>query len=218
MNPLLDIHTHHAPTVPGQAIENVRFPAAFNPEPGRYYSIGIHPWDVNQFDVPQVDWNLFLECASHPQVIAIGECGMDKCVHTDLLLRQECMFSRQIKVAQTVQKPILLHNVRSSGVLRLCREYSDSHLPWIEHGFRGNAAAARRAVDYHFDLSFGPRYNEEAIRAVPLDRLLLETDDSGKSIFDVFHQVASTLGISVEKLNAAVQENIQRVFFSHKEL
>lgn len=218
MESLLDIHTHRAPEMPGLAIENVRFPAPFEPKPGRYYSLGIHPWDVDKFSETQVDWDLFREWAEHPQVIAIGEGGMDKCVHSALLLRQEQIFTRQTLIAESVNKPILLHNVRSTGIMRLCKEYSGSCLPWIQHGFRGNASAVSRAIDNGFHLSFGPRYNEDALKAMPLEHLFLETDDSETGIHEVYRRVAETLAMPIGKLTAVVQENIQRVFFRHEEL
>lgn len=214
----LDIHTHRAPEVPSQAIVNVRFPEPFHPEPGRYYSVGIHPWDVHLFDENQVDWNLFAELVAHPQVLAVGECGMDKKVSKDLLLRQERIFSRQLRVAQDLQKPIVIHNVRASGILRLCKQYSNSLIPWIQHGFRGNESAVSRAWDCRFMVSFGPVYNEEALLSVPMDRLFLETDDSGVDIHEVYRRAAATLGVPVEKLTERVQQNIQRVFFKQQEL
>lgn len=214
----LDIHTHRTPKVPSQAIVNIRFPEPFHPVPGGYYSVGIHPWDVHLFDETQIDWKLFAQWASHPQVLAIGECGMDKKVHKDLLLRQERIFSRQVLIALEVKKPIIVHNVRAAGCLRLCKEYSNFHLPWIQHGFRGGQAVASRTVDHGFILSFGPRYDEEALRFVPLNELLLETDDSDVDIHEVYRRAAETRCIPVEELTAQVQQNIQRMFFTQQEL
>lgn len=214
----LDIHTHRTPEVPSQAIVNIRFPEPFHPEPGGYYSLGIHPWDVHLFDETQVDWKLFTELAAHPQVLAIGECGMDKKVNREFMPRQERIFSRQVLIAMELHKPIIVHNVRSAGILRLCKEFSNFRSAWIQHGFRGNEVAASRARDYRFILSFGSRYNEEALRSVPLDELLLETDDSGADIHEVYRCAAETLGMPVEELTARVQQNIQRMFFTRQEL
>lgn len=214
----LDIHTHRTPEMPSQAIVNIRFPELFHPEPGGYYSLGIHPWDVHLFDETQVDWKLFAKLAALPQVLAIGECGMDKKVNRELMLRQERIFSRQVLIARELHKPIIVHNVRSSGILRLCKEYSNFRPAWIQHGFRGNQAEASRAWDHRFILSFGPRYHEEALRFVPLDELLLETDDSGVDIHEVYRRAAETLGMPVEELTARVQQNIQRMFFTQQEL
>lgn len=209
----LDIHTHRAPAVPSQAIVNVRFPEPFCPEPGGYYSLGIHPWDVHLIDERKLDWKLFNEQAVHPQVVAIGECGIDKKVNLDLLPRQDRIFSEQLRVANRLQKPIIVHNVRSSGLLRFCKYYSSPCSIWVQHGFRGDMKAAIQAWSYGFILSFGPQYNEEALRFVPLDCLLLETDDSGADIHEVYRRAAATLEMPVEELIDRMQQNIQRIFF-----
>lgn len=214
----LDIHTHRAPEVPSQAIVNVRYPEPFHPEPGRYYSVGIHPWDVHLFDENLIDWDSFAELAAHPQVLAIGECGIDKKVNKDLLDRQEHIFRRQLWTARDLQKPLIIHNVRASSILRLSKEYSNTRIPWIQHGFRGNKAGVDQAWSHRFILSFGPQYDEEALLSVPLNRLFLETDDSGVDIHEVYRRVAATLGIPVEELTKQIQQNIQRVFFKQQEL
>ena len=84
---LLDIHSHHLSEDPFRAILNIRFPKdKFFPEAGRFYSVGVHPWEVTLEN--RIDWTLFEELAGHPQVLAIGECGMDKHVYPELLMAQ----------------------------------------------------------------------------------------------------------------------------------
>ena len=68
---LLDIHSHHLSEDPFRAILNIRFPKdKFFPEAGRFYSVGVHPWEVTLEN--RIDWTLFEELAGHPQVLAIG--------------------------------------------------------------------------------------------------------------------------------------------------
>ena len=103
---LLDIHSHHLSEDPFRAILNIRFPKdKFFPEAGRFYSVGVHPWEVTLEN--RIDWTLFEELAGHPQVLAIGECGMDKHVYPELLMAQERIFSRQLAVAEKLGKPVL---------------------------------------------------------------------------------------------------------------
>lgn len=215
----LDAHTHHLLEVPSLAIVNIRFPQeAFEPVTDGYYSVGIHPWDVHLQDETHLDWKRFTALAAHPQVLAIGECGMDKLVNGDMMLRQERIFSRQVDIAQELGKPLMIHNVRSSAAIWLCKEHSNCCQNWVLHGFRRGGIEAIRALDHGFMLSFGPIYNEEALRCVPLDKLLLETDDSGVDILEVYRRVALMRGISVGELTWQVQQNIQRVFFTREEL
>ena len=68
---LLDIHSHHLSEDPFRAILNIRFPKdKFFPEAGRFYSVGVHPWEVTLEN--RIDWTLFEELAGHPQVLAMA--------------------------------------------------------------------------------------------------------------------------------------------------
>lgn len=210
---LLDIHSHHVPGKDFRAIRNIRFlKEEFSPEPGQYYSIGVHPWEVGLEE--QIDWDLFEKLAGHPQVLAIGECGIDRHVHVELLQAQERIFLQQLAVAEKQGKPVLIHNVKSTGMIETIKKQFVSTIPWIQHGFRGKPELALEMLRSGFYLSFGVRYNEESLRAVPLDRMFLETDDSETDIREVYEKAARTLGISVEKLTGQVQRTIKKVFFN----
>ena len=196
---LLDIHSHHLSEDPFRAILNIRFPKdKFFPEAGRFYSVGVHPWEVTWEN--RIDWTLFEELAGHPQGLAIGECGMD--------------FSRQLAVAEKLGKPVLIHNVKSTGIIGLLKKNASGHIPWIQHGFRGKPELALEMLRSGFYLSLGIRYNEDSLRVIPLDRLFLETDDSETDICQVYERAARTLGISVIKLTEQIQHNIKKVFFN----
>ena len=174
---LLDIHSHHLSEDPFRAILNIRFPKdKFFPEAGRFYSVGVHPWEVTLEN--RIDWTLFEELAGHPQVLAIGECGMDKHVYPEKL-----------------GKPVLIHNVKSTGIIGLLKKNASGHIPWIQHGFRGKPELALEMLRSGFYLSLGIRYNEDSLRVIPLDRLFLETDDSETDICQVYERAARTLGI-----------------------
>lgn len=152
---LLDIHTHHLAESTFSAIKNIRFlNEEFSPEPGRYYSIGIHPWDVELED--EIDWGLFEELAMHPQVLAVGECGIDKLVHKELLPAQECIFLRQLGIAERLLKPVLIHNVKSTEIISLMKGRSPGLIPWILHGFRGKEPLALQLIRHGFYLSSVP--------------------------------------------------------------
>ena len=210
---LLDIHSHHLSEDPFRAILNIRFPKdKFFPEAGRFYSVGVHPWEVTLEN--RIDWTLFEELAGHPQVPAIGECGMDKHVYPELLMAQERIFSRQLAVAEKLGKPVLIHNVKSTGIIGLLKKNTSGHIPWIQHGFRGKPELALEMLRSGFYLSLGIRYNEDSLRVIPLDRLFLETDDSETDICQVYERAARTLGISVIKLTEQIQHNIKKVFFN----
>ncbi|WP_291544332.1 TatD family hydrolase [Bacteroides sp.] len=213
-----DIHSHHLSTPASRAIVNIRFPEPFSFEQGRYYSIGIHPWDVCLFKDATPDWDSFKNLAAHPQVLAIGECGLDKLVHPEWLQRQEELFATQVHIAESLHKPLLIHNVRSSDVLQRMLRAGTSTLPWILHGFRGNASLANQWIALGGYLSFGARYNEEAVCQTPLNRLFLETDDGQLTIEEIYKRIATVRQMSLDELIVQVQQNIREVFFNRQQL
>ena len=94
---ILDIHTHRMPVELGQAIQNCQ-PAEFDPLAGAYYSVGIHPWYLTRENLDR-QWEMLLAAIQCPQVLAIGEAGLDKLVRTDYMLQQE-VFEKQAMLAR----------------------------------------------------------------------------------------------------------------------
>lgn len=211
---LLNIHTHHCPTIPAQAIVNLCFPQAkFAPQTDALYSIGIHPWDVTSDTVP--NWDYFGMLAAHPQVVAIGECGIDRLVNSKFLKTQERIFIHQQEIAEALGKPLIIHDVRGAELLRSIKLMHPSPVSWIIHGFRGNAEKAMRYTDQGFFLSFGEKYNEASLRITPPKQIFIETDTSMIDIQRLYQRAAAVRGTSCEEFTAQVQQNMQRVFFSN---
>ncbi len=73
-------------------------------------SAGIHPWyvDLNE----EAQWEALVKYAEKPQVIAIGECGLDKLCATEWN-RQLHLFEKQIVLANELKKPLIIHCVRA---------------------------------------------------------------------------------------------------------
>ena len=84
-----DIHTHCQPEVPGEAIVNC-FPETFVPQLEGWYSVGIHPWYITSSTVSLAEKKRCLEeLLYHPQVLAMGEAGLDKLADASLPLQRE---------------------------------------------------------------------------------------------------------------------------------
>jgi TatD DNase family protein len=62
-------------------------------------------------------------------------------------------------------------------------------------------------------LSFGSKFQPEAVRAVPLHRLFIETDEAEESIDEIGLRIAGIKGISPEELVGAIHKNVREVFF-----
>lgn len=205
---ILDIHTHHLPAVPGQAIVNVA-PDAFAPQQGQYYSVGFHPWYLSADG--SEDWAAFTEIVNHPQILAVGEAGLDKVTDTPFTL-QEQAFQRQITLAKEICKPLIIHCVRSYNEVIELKKSMKPDTPWVIHGFRGKKELAGQLTDHGIYLSYGFHYNEEALRATPPEMFFLETDENTTDIHQLYQQVADHLSLSIADLNRQIQQNINIVF------
>lgn len=208
---LLDIHTHRQSLQPLQAIHNC-FPEAFSPREGTSYSVGLHPWHLSRERL-ESQWECLQAAVRHPQVLAIGEAGLDRLAETPFPLQQEA-FERQIALAEQVRLPLIIHAVRTAAEVIALKKKHQPRNAWIIHGFRGKREQALQYIRQGIHLSFGEHYQEEALRSVPLDRLFLETDESVVDIRLLYERAAKVLRMPAEELIGQVQRNINSVFSS----
>lgn len=152
-------------------------------------------------------------------VSAVGESGLDKVCSTPYELQLE-VFREEVSLSEELQKPLILHCVRAiDDVLRIHKELRPRQ-PWIWHGYRGSAQQINQLLKTKGDnemgtfyFSFGYRFNEEALKTCPLDRLLLETDDDTQHpIADLYEQVATLRGITTDELVRQMHENFHTLF------
>lgn len=210
----LDIHTHHRPLPAGSAVLNC-FAGEFRPEAGGWYSVGIHPWRLGQSPWQEEAFRTrFQEAAAHLQVVAVGEAGIDRLADAPLGLQLEAL-RYQAAVAEAVRKPLVLHLVKAAAELLALKRELRPTVPWVIHGFRGKAQLADTYLKHGFFLSFGEKYQEEALRRVPLERLFIETDESTVPVARLYERAAGVRGLSADELLEAVSCNVCRVFFVH---
>ncbi|MCI1647341.1 MAG: TatD family hydrolase [Bacteroides sp.] len=209
----VDIHTHHQFGLPGEAIIS-NPPEDFTPQKLCWYSIGIHPWEIrnNPIPYPTMKWKTFEKQSRHPQVLAIGEAGLDKRIGTPLPLQKQ-LFIRQALLAEELCKPLIIHAVKAANELWMLKEQIKPSNPWIIHGFRGNAILAEQYIHHGFYLSFGEYYHQEALCFTPANRLFLETDESSIPITTFYERAAILRGMSTDTLLRIIRENIEKVFF-----
>lgn len=199
---MLDIHTHNLSA--NNAIINLyeNFDALENQ---KLYSIGLHPWYVKD---NESIWQAFLKSSGHKNVVAIGECGLDKLANTDWQLQTK-MFTHQITLANQLQKPLIIHCVKAwSECLFLLKKAT---VPVLFHGFNNAEQIAQSIVDRGFYLSFGKSLQKESIikvlKTIPINKVFFETDDSSLSISEIYKMAASVLNIELNTLILQIQKN-----------
>ncbi|MGR6086612.1 MAG: TatD family hydrolase [Arcticibacter sp.] len=179
-----------------------------------FFSIGLHPWYLNEETIFQ-DFEVLKFASSKPNVVAIGECGLDKVCKTDWALQENC-FRMQIDLAEQVQKPLIIHCVKAyPEVLGMIKKQRNM-VPVVFHGFNKNNEIALEILNHGYHLSFGKHlFNEntaQVFTTVPLDRLFLETDASDIPIAAIYEQACSILDVSIEKLQTQIEANTIEVF------
>lgn len=153
--------------------------------PGVAPFIGLHPWYVSQ---AAPDWARRLEArlAAAPGV-GVGEAGLDKARRgrgMAKLPEQEAALAVQVELARALGRPLALHGVRAWGrILELLRPHGHHAAGYVLHSFSGPAELVGPLADLGAYFSFSGTVTRSkasrthgAARAVPSERLLVETD------------------------------------------
>lgn len=180
--PRPDIHCHdhvrHATAIinigPGEQIV-----------PDRFYSVAIHPWDAHS--ATTADLEKLDSTARHPQVILIGETGLDA-LRGDINAQMR-LIKHHISLSESLRKPLLLHVVKQFQQIIALRKLIKPSQPWIIHGFRGKPQQAQELIAHGFYISLGEKFNQESAAIIPNDRLLFESDTSPLSIYEIIDRV-----------------------------
>ena len=149
--------------------------------------------------------------------LAIGECGLDKLSKVDFELQEE-VFIEQIKIANHIQKPLIVHCVKAFNELINCLNLNDNTVPVIVHGFNNNENIARILVNQGVYFSFGKAllgYESNAAKAIKnvgRKNFFLETDDADISIKYIYKKASELLGIDEEIIKQQLQGNFEKVF------
>ena len=144
-------------------------------------SVGVHP---NTQGEPELEVETLADLADDPEVVAIGETGLDYYRSQGDLEWQRQRFRRHIRAAKEIGKPLIIHSREARGeTVRILAEEKAETVGGVMHCFVDDLDTAQRAMDLDFYISFSgivtfknaPELREVA-RQVPLERLLVETD------------------------------------------
>ena len=213
----IDIHTHKIKSC-DNLIQIVNLDLnRLCPEQG-FYSYGIHPWILDDADFQEEKALQTLgENLKLSQVIALGEAGLDK-MHKASFEKQIVLFERQIELSETIQKPMILHDVRSHNEIIALRKKHRAQQPWILHGFSGMEQDVRQLVGQRIYLSVGERLLHperkiyKSFKFIDLDYLFLETDMAEIGVEKVYEAAANLLEMDLSVLQTRIFANFARLF------
>lgn len=181
--------------------------------PGNY-SIGLHPWYLKKETVA-ADIKELQKWSVQPNVLAIGECGLDRVCSTDFLLQKD-IFLKQVEWANELQKPLIIHCVKAhEDVLQLLSKHQNK-VPVIFHGFNKTKELALKIICKGYYVSLGKDLQHQRLRevitALSPEKIFLETDDSETGIEKIYTLAADALQISQDSLSLQLQKNAAAVF------
>jgi len=202
-----------------------------NRHPNAYLAFGLHPWHVSG---RSAQWFQLLEelLTRYPQA-SVGEIGIDHAIENRNDAEQERVFLAQLEMARKFDRPVTIHCRRAWGrLIELLDVFGELPRGMLIHCFGGSAEVAQELVKRGAYLSFSgsiTRPNAKragsAIRAVPNDRILIETDapdilphnlDAGynepANLRHVLAKAAELRGISEETLAELTFRNAERFF------
>ena len=210
MKGYLNIHTHISKH-PDTEILSLS-PAMLLENHGAIHaSVGIHPWNLTEENA-ECHWEDLLKATEDKRVVAIGECGIDKLKGPSLDL-QMALFKKEALLAESRSIPLVIHCVKAFNELILLKKEIKPLQPWIIHGFRGKLSLATDCIRHGFYLSIGAYFQEDALKAIPTDRLFIETDESDKPIEDIYQNIAQVRRMELEELRECINKNAREVFF-----
>lgn len=200
-------------------------------DPDIYAVVGWHP--VDAVDCTEEDLKWIEELAAHEKVVGIGETGLDYYWDKSPKEVQQEIFRKQIRLAQRVDLPLIIHNRDATGdVMRILKE-EEAHLTGgIMHCFGGSVETARESIDMNFMISLGgpvtfknAKTPKEVAAEIDIAHLLIETDapylaphpyrgkrNEPSYVPLVAEEIARLKGLTVEEVARVTTENAEKFF------
>ncbi|MDP2735719.1 MAG: TatD family hydrolase [bacterium] len=199
------------------------------------------PWETFETKGEEFSLEKYRELAGHKKTVAIGECGLDyyyepkgKEKREAQRVQQKGVLAQQVKLAQEFGLPVILHCRKAHEDLIDFLSPHQGKVRGVVHCYTGDVQQAERF--YNLGLSFGfnglilkkvpalPR-PEDIISAIPLERIVLETDspylvppeaghERNEPLFVTYvaEEIARIKKIPVEDVALATTENARRLF------
>ena len=193
-----------------------------------FATVGVHPHDVE--DTPNDYLNQLKDLASHSKVVAMGEMGLDYFRDFSPRNVQKEVFLSQLALAQELDLPVVIHNRDADeDILKILEEVRFKRS--VLHCFSSDTEMARRAVSlgcllsFTGNVTFGKNHTEAVLSAIPMDRIMLETDcpfmtpvpNRGKlnepaNILHIAQRIAKVKRIDVSEVAESTTSRAQNFF------
>lgn len=197
-----------------------------------FAAVGIHPNDAAEAGVE--DWSMIESLARNPQVVAIGETGLDRYWDRTPFPVQQDYFDRHLDLAEVLDLPVVIHSrdCQADVIAQISRRAAS--VRGIQHSFTGTWDEAQALLELGLHISFAGMITfenkaldplREVAARIPLHRLLVETDSPYLSPHPfrgkrnepsrtaiTAASIAKIRGTSLEDIASATTENARRLF------
>jgi len=197
---------------------------------GIYAVVGVHPHNAKTVNAST--FGSLRELAQDQKVVAIGEIGLDYYRDLSPRARQKEAFEQQIRLANELQLPIVVHDREAhADVLEVLRRF-DKNAKGILHCFSGDLSMAEEVIEMGYVISIaGPvtypnaRRLHELVQHLPDESIVLETDcpflppqskrgERNEPLFvlETAHKVAELKGMQLDELVELTSRNARGIF------
>ncbi len=197
-----------------------------------YGAAGIHPSDIQDLTEENFAW--LREQTRRPKVVAVGEIGLDYYwdKEPDVQERQRYWFCRQLQMAREEHLPVIIHSREAAEDTLEIMKKEAAGMSGVIHCFSYSRELAEEYVKMGFYIGIGgvltfknARKLKETAAAIPLDRIVIETDcpylapepfrgkrNSSLYLPYVIEALARIRDLSPKEVEAAVYENTLKLY------
>lgn len=195
-----------------------------------YATVGIHPHEL--YDMSSQTIAELRRLSAHKKVVAIGEIGLDYYYDTHPRELQQFWFRQQLRLAEEVQKPVVIHS-RDASQETFDIIKSSSVRQGVIHCYSGAWQMAMDYVDMGFYIGVGgvvtfsnAKKLVEVVEHVPLEKILIETDspylapnpnrgkrNDSRNLEYIVNKIAEIKNLSLENVAKVTQDNAKSLFF-----
>lgn len=194
-----------------------------------YAAVGSHPDDADHVNGKLLDQ--YRRLAQHKKVVAIGEIGLD--YYYDDVPREIQLnaFEEQMELAESLNLPVIVH-MRDATEDALAVVARHPNVKGVFHCFSGSVETAQWLVAHGWYVGFtgvvtfkNARKAVEVVEAIPIERILTETDcpymspephrgkrNDSRNIPLIAAKIAEIKGMTAEKVGRITTENVKRLF------
>jgi TatD DNase family protein len=214
------------------AVDSASVSAIAREHPGVFASVGIHPNEAGE--AKPDDWDRIVELAARPEVVALGETGLDRHWDRTPFDVQQDYFGRHLALSEEIGRPVIIHcrDCHRDIVEQLSR--LGRPIRGVLHSFTGTWPEAEEVLALGLSVSFAGMLTfankaldplREAAARVPIERLLVETDSPYLSphpfrgqqneparVAYTAARLAEVRGIGLQELAEATTANARRLF------